>query len=78
VGMSAGLLCGAAPMSETGKIEAIARQLCRASGNNPDKTVRFGTPLTLNVDGCQIIRVLMLPAWREHMREARRMLGETA
>jgi hypothetical protein len=52
--------------------------LCRASGNNPDKTVRFGTPLTLNVDGCQIIRVLMLPAWREHMREARRMLGETA
>jgi hypothetical protein len=66
------------PMSETGKIEAIARQLCRASGNNADKTVRFGTPLTLNVDGCQIIRVLMLPAWREHMREARRMLGETA
>jgi hypothetical protein len=65
-----------ATMSDAGKIEQMARQLCRASGNDPDKTVRFGTPLTLNVDGCQIIRVLMLPAWREHMREARRMVGE--
>jgi hypothetical protein len=40
--------------------------------------VRFGAPLTLNVDGCQITRVVMLPAWREHMREARRMVGEVA
>jgi hypothetical protein len=40
--------------------------------------VRFGAPLTLNVDSCQIIRVLMLPAWREHMREAHRMRGEVA
>jgi hypothetical protein len=63
-------------MSDEAKIEQIARHLCRAAGKNPDKTIRFGTPLTLNVDGCHVIRVLMLPAWREHMREARRMLGE--
>ena len=37
------------------------------------KTVRFGTPLTLGVHGCKVTRLVMLPAWREHMREARRM-----
>ena len=63
-------------MSDEGKVENIARQLCLAAGKNPDKTVRFGTPLTLDVDGCQVTRVVMLPAWREHMREARRMVGE--
>ena len=60
------------------RIEQIARQLCRASGKDPNKTVRFGAPRTLNLDGCQVIRVVMLPAWREHMREARRILGEVA
>jgi hypothetical protein len=65
-------------MSDAVKMEQIARQLCLAAGRNPDKTVRFGMPLTLNVEGCQVIRVVMLPAWREHMREARRMLGEVA
>jgi hypothetical protein len=50
--------------------------LCLAAGKNPDKTVRFGMPLTLDVDGCKVTRVVMLPAWREHMREARRMVGE--
>jgi hypothetical protein len=63
-------------MADEGKIETIARELCRAAGKNPDKTVRFGTPLTLDVDGCKITRVVMLPAWREHMREARRMVGQ--
>jgi hypothetical protein len=63
-------------MNDAAKVEEIARELCRAAGKNPDRTVRFGTPLSLNVDGCQVIRVLMLPAWREHMREARRMVGE--
>jgi hypothetical protein len=58
------------------KIETIARELCRAAGKNPDKTVRFGTPLTLDMDGCKVTSVVMLPAWREHMREARRMVGE--
>jgi hypothetical protein len=65
-------------VSDESKIEGIGRELCRASGKDPDKTVRFGAPLTLNVGGCQVIRVLMLPAWREHMREARRMFGEVA
>jgi hypothetical protein len=51
----------------------IARQLCRAAGKEPDKTVRFGTRLTLDVDGCKVTGVVMLPAWREHMREARGM-----
>ena len=65
-------------MSDEPKIETIARQLCQAAGKDPDRTVRFGAPLTLNLDGCQVIRIVMLPAWREHMREARRMLGEVA
>jgi hypothetical protein len=63
-------------MSDEAKIEQIARHLCCAAGKNPDKTVRFGAPLTFNVEGCRVIRVLMLPAWREHMREARRIVGE--
>jgi hypothetical protein len=63
-------------MIEDGQVERIARQLCRAVGKDPDRTVRFGTPLTLTVGDCQVIRVVMLPAWREHMREAQRMLGE--
>ena len=65
-------------MTQEANIEKIARQLCLAAGKNPDKTVRFGTPLTLDVAGCKVTRVLMLPAWREHMREARRMVGEVA
>jgi hypothetical protein len=65
-------------MNDAAKVEEIARELCRAAGNNPDRTVRFGTLLRLNVSGCEVIRVVMLPAWREHMREARRMLGEVA
>jgi hypothetical protein len=65
-------------MSDERKIETIARELCRAAGKDPDRTVRFGAPLTLNLDGCRVIRVVMLPAWREHMREAGRMLGELA
>jgi hypothetical protein len=48
-------------MADEGKIETIARELCRAAGKNPDKTVRFGTPLTLDVEGCQVTRVVMLP-----------------
>ena len=64
------------PMADEGKIETIARELCRAAGKNPDKTVRFGAPLMLDVDGCNVTRVVMLPAWREHMREACRMVGE--
>jgi hypothetical protein len=63
-------------MTEAGNIEKIARQLCQAAGKHPDRTVRIGPPLSLNVNGCQVIRVVMLPAWREHMREAQRMLGE--
>jgi hypothetical protein len=65
-------------MTEEAKAEKTARQLCLAAGKNPDKTIRFAMPLTLDGNGCNIIRVLMLPAWREHMREARRMLGEFA
>jgi hypothetical protein len=49
-------------MSDEEEIEGIARALCRAAGENPDRSVRFGAPLTLNVDGCQVIRVIMLPA----------------
>ena len=63
-------------MTDAARVQEIARELCRAAGKNPDKTVRFGTPLKMNVDGCQVIRIVMLPAWREHMREARRMLGD--
>ena len=63
-------------MTEEAKVQEVARRLCLAAGKNPDKTVRFGMPLTLDVDGCKVTRVVMLPAWREHMREARRMVGE--
>ena len=44
------------------RIELIARQLCRAAGKGPDKTVPFGTRLTLDVDGCKVTGVAMLPA----------------
>jgi hypothetical protein len=63
-------------MNADKKVEQIARQLCRAAGKDPDRTVRIGAPFTTQVDGCEIVRVLMLPAWREHVREAQRMLGE--
>jgi hypothetical protein len=39
-------------MNDAAKVEEIARELCRAARNNPDRTLRFGTRLTLNVDGC--------------------------
>jgi hypothetical protein len=63
-------------MTDEGRVKKIARQLCRAAGKDPDKTVRIGAPFTLNVGGCHVIKVLMLPAWREHTRDARRMSGE--
>ena len=49
-------------MTDEGRVKRIARQLCRAEGKDPDKTVRIGASLTLNVGGWQVTKLLMRPA----------------
>jgi hypothetical protein len=49
-------------MTDEGRVKRIARQLCRGAGKDPDKTVRIGASLTLNVGGWQVTKLLMRPA----------------
>ena len=53
---------GTKSMTDEGRVKRIARQLCRAAAKDPDKTVRIGASLTLNVGGWQVTKLLMRPA----------------
>ncbi len=60
-------------MSEEEKIEKVARQLCIAAGKNPDARVRLGQPLAFAAGECTVLRPLIIPAWKQYCREARRL-----
>ena len=60
-------------MSEDERIEKIARELCRAAGQEPDARIRLGQPLSFPVGECTIVRPLIVPAWKTYCREARRL-----
>jgi hypothetical protein len=55
------------------KIEKIARELCRAAGQDPDTKVRLGQPLSFAAGDCTIVKPLIVPAWKAYSREARRL-----
>jgi hypothetical protein len=55
------------------KIEKIARELCRAAGQDPDAKVRLGQPLSFAAGDCTIVKPLIVPAWKAYSREARRL-----
>jgi hypothetical protein len=55
------------------KLEEIARQLCRAAGQNPDAKIRLGEPLSFTAGECTIVKPLIVPAWKAYSREARRL-----
>jgi hypothetical protein len=55
------------------KIEKIARELCRAAGQDPDAKVRLGQPLSFAAGDCTIVKPLIVSAWKAYSREARRL-----
>jgi hypothetical protein len=55
------------------KIEKMARELCRAAGQDPDAKVRLGQPLSFAAGDCTVVKPLIVPAWKAYSREARRL-----
>jgi hypothetical protein len=55
------------------KLENIARELCRAAGQDPDAKIRLGEPLSFAIGECTIVKPLIVPAWKAYSREARRL-----
>jgi hypothetical protein len=55
------------------RLENIARELCRAAGQDPDIKIRMGQPLSFTVGDCTIVKPLIVPAWKAYSREARRL-----
>jgi hypothetical protein len=54
-------------------VEEVARELCRATGQNPDAMIRLGQPISSVVGQCTIVKPLIVPAWKAYCREARRL-----
>jgi hypothetical protein len=55
------------------RLEKIARELCRAAGQDPDIKIRMGQPLSFTVGDCTVLKPLIVPAWKAYSREARRL-----
>jgi hypothetical protein len=55
------------------RLEKVARELCRAAGENPDAKIRMGQPISFTVGDCTILKPLIVPAWKAYSREARRL-----
>jgi hypothetical protein len=55
------------------RLENMARELCRAAGQNPDAKIRMGQPMSFTVGDCTIVKPLIVPAWKAYRREARRL-----
>jgi hypothetical protein len=60
-------------VTEEEKLERVARELCRAAGQDPDAKIRMGEPVSITVGDCTILKPLFVPAWKAHCREARRL-----
>jgi hypothetical protein len=55
------------------RLENVARELCRAAGQNPDAKIRMGQPMSFTIGDCTIVKPLIAPAWKAYCREARRL-----
>lgn len=60
-------------MRDEERLEKIARELCRAAGQDPDAKIRMGQPLSFTVGNCTVVKPLVVPAWKAYSREARRL-----
>lgn len=63
------------PRFEHREIEQVARQLCLAGGEKPDRTVRFSAAMSPDQGNEPVVtRQIFMPAWKLHVREATRLV----